>query len=220
MIKPKFLTLSSVEEIANTVTHGFGLLLSICGFVFLVVMSILYGGVWHITSSIVYGLSLVVLYGASTFYHGATEPRVKRVLQIVDHCCIYLLIAGTYTPFTLVVLQGTFGQGLFAFVWLFAIICVLLKIFYGNRFMAVSVISYLVMGWIGIFAIQPLFAALGMTAVVLICAGGMAYTLGVVFFAWNRIPHNHAIWHIFVLTGSICHFLAIALYVIPYAAKT
>jgi hemolysin III len=209
---------SGIEEVANTATHGFGLLLSIVGFVFLVVMA---GGgdVWLVVSTVVYGLSLVILYGASTFYHGATEPGLKRILQIVDHCCIYLLIAGTYTPFALVVLRGTFGQSLFAFVWLFAIVCVLLKIFFGNRFMVVSVISYLVMGWIGIVAVEPLHAALGLVPIALVVAGGLAYTLGVVFFSWKRIPHHHAIWHVFVMAGSILHFMAIAFYVVPYAAK-
>ena len=218
MVKPKFLT-SPVEEIANTITHGFGLLLSIIGFAFLVVMASIEGDAWHITSSIVYGLSLIILYGASTFYHGATEPKLKRILQIVDHCCIYLLIAGTYTPFTLVVLRGTFGQSLFVFVWVFAFAGIFLKVFFGKRFMIASVLSYLLMGWIGIVAVQPLFAALGFVPVALVCAGGIAYTLGVIFFAWKRFRHHHAIWHVFVLAGSILHFLAIAIYVIPYVVK-
>jgi hemolysin III len=219
MTKPKFLT-APVEEIANTITHGFGLVLSLVGFVFLVVMASIKGDGWHIASSVVYGSSLVILYGASTFYHGATDPKAKRILQIVDHCCIYLLIAGTYTPFTLVVLRGSFGQSLFAFVWFFAIACILLKIFFGNRFMVVSVLSYLVMGWVGIVAVQPLFEALGFVPIALVVAGGIAYTLGVIFFAWHRLPHHHAIWHVFVLAGSVLHFLAIAIYVIPYVVKT
>jgi hemolysin III len=221
MYKPKFLTLSTIEEVANTITHGFGLLLSLVGFVFLVVMASIRGDGWHIASSVVYGLSLVILYGASTFYHGAVDPKRKRILQIVDHCCIYLLIAGTYTPFTLVVLRGSFGQSLFAFVWFFALAGIVLKVFFGGRrYMALSVFSYLLMGWIGVIAIQPLFAALGFAAIALVVAGGLAYTLGVVFFAWKSIKHHHAIWHVFVLTGSILHFLAIAIYVIPYVVKT
>jgi hemolysin III len=217
MVKPKFLILSPAEEIANTVTHGFGLLLSIVGFVFLVALASVRGDALHIASSIVYGLSLIILYGASTLYHGATEPNFKRILQVVDHCCIYLLIAGTYTPFTLIVLRDGVGQKLFAFVWCFAFAGIILKIFFGKRFMIASVMAYLLMGWIGIVAIQPLFAALGFVPVALVCAGGIAYTLGVIFFAWKRLPHHHAIWHVFVLAGSIFHFLAIALYVIPYA---
>jgi hemolysin III len=218
MIKAGFLT-APIEEIANTVTHGFGLVLSIAGFVILVSLASLEGDVWHVASSLIYGSSLVILYAASTFYHGATSPKLKQTLQIVDHCCIYLLIAGSYTPLTLIVLRGSFGQSLCAFVWSFALVSIILKIFFGNRFPVVSVLSYLLMGWIGVVAIQPLFAALGLMPIALIVAGGVAYTLGVIFFAWQSLLHHHAIWHLFVLAGSLCHFLAISIYVIPYAAK-
>lgn len=218
MLKAKFLS-SPVEEIANTVTHGFGLFLSIIGFIILVWLASVNGDVWHITGSVIYGSSLVILYAASTFYHGATSPKLKQTLQIVDHCCIYLLIAGSYTPITLIVLRGAFGQSLFAFVWAFAVAGILLKVFFGKRFMIASVFSYLLMGWIGVVAIQPLFAALGFMPIALIVAGGIAYSLGVIFFAWKGFRHHHAIWHLFVLAGSICHFLAISIYVIPYAVK-
>jgi hemolysin III len=218
MIKTGFLT-APIEEIANTVTHGFGLLLSIVGFIILVSVASIDGDIWNITGSIIYGSSLVILYAASTFYHGATSPKLKRKLQIVDHCCIYLLIAGSYTPITLIVLRGSFGHGLFAFVWAFAVAGILMKVFFGKRFMVASVFSYLLMGWIGVIAIQPVFAALGFMPIALIVAGGIAYSLGVIFFAWKRFRHHHAIWHLFVLAGSICHFLAISIYVIPYAVK-
>ncbi|HEY0048750.1 MAG TPA: hemolysin III family protein [Pyrinomonadaceae bacterium] len=218
MLKAKLLS-SPIEEIANTVTHGFGLFLSIIGFIILVWLASTGGGAWHITGSVIYGSSLVILYAASTFYHGATSPKLKQTLQIVDHCCIYLLIAGSYTPITLIVLRGAFGQSLFAFVWAFAVAGILLKVFFGKRFMIASVFSYLLMGWIGVVAIQPLFAALGFMPIALIVAGGIAYSLGVIFFAWKGFRHHHAIWHLFVLAGSICHFLAIAIYVIPYAVK-
>ncbi|MCD9187683.1 MAG: hemolysin III family protein [Pyrinomonadaceae bacterium] len=210
---------TTVEELANTVTHGFGLLLSLVGFAFLLYLALVNGGFWHITSSIVYGLSLVTLYAASTFYHGALDPKYKKTLQIVDHCCIYLLIAGTYTPFSLVVLRGTHGQGLFLLIWSFAFAGILIKLFFGKRFMVLSVISYLVMGWLGVFSVQPLFEALGFAPIALVVSGGIAYSLGVIFFSINRIPHHHAIWHLFVLTGSILHFAAIALYVLPYTVK-
>lgn len=209
----------SIEEVANTVTHGFGLFLSIVGFVFLVVMASVKGDAWHIASSIVYGLSLVVLYAASTLYHGATSPKLKPVLQIVDHCCIYLLIAGSYTPFTLIVLRGSLGYSLFFFAWTFAFAGILLKIFFGKRFPVVSVFSYLLMGWIGVFAVEPLLAALGFVPIALVVAGGVSYSLGVIFFAWQRIRHHHAIWHVFVLAGSIFHYLAIAIYVIPFVVN-
>ena len=209
----------SIEEVANTVTHGFGLFLSVVGFVFLVFMASVKGDAWHIASSIVYGLSLVVLYAASTFYHGATSPKLKPVLQIVDHCCIYLLIAGSYTPFTLIVLRGSLGYSLFFFAWTFALVGILLKVFFGKRFPVVSVFSYLLMGWIGVFAVEPLLAALGFVPIALVVAGGISYSLGVIFFAWKRIRHHHAIWHVFVLTGSIFHYLAIAIYVVPFVVN-
>jgi hemolysin III len=168
---------------------------------------------------VLYGLSLVVLYAASTVYHSETAPEAKRVLQIVDHCCIYVLIAGSYTPFTLIVLREGIGQSLFYFVWIFALIGIMLKIFFGKRFPVLSVLSYLIMGWIGIIAVQPLFNALGFAPIALVIAGGIAYSVGVIFYAWHRIKHHHAIWHGFVLLGSIFHFIAVALYVMPYTIK-
>jgi hemolysin III len=218
MVKARLKELT-IEEFANTITHGFGLVLSIAAFVFLVVLACVKGDFWHITSSVLYGLSLVVLYAASTFYHSAVSPEQKRRLQIVDHCCIYVLIAGSYTPFTLIVLRDGIGQNLFIFVWAFAIFGIVSKLFFGKRFPIISVMSYLVMGWIGLVAVEPLFAALGFAPIALVVAGGLAYTVGVIFFAWKSIKHHHAIWHIFVLMGSIFHFLAIAIYVIPYAVK-
>src|SRR5215203_6154326 len=218
MVKARLKELT-VEEFANTITHGFGLVLSIAAFVFLVILASVKGDFWYLASSVLYGLSLVTLYAASTFYHSAVSPEQKRVLQIVDHCCIYVLIAGSYTPFTLIVLREGIGRNLFIFVWMFAIFGIVSKLFFGKRFPVISVLSYLVMGWIGIIAVQPLFAALGFAPIALIIAGGLAYSVGVIFFAWKSIRHHHAIWHIFVLLGSIFHFLAIALYVIPYTVK-
>lgn len=209
----------SIEELANTITHGFGLVLSIAGFIFLAVLAVLKGDFWHIFSSIVYGLSLITLYAASTFYHGAVSADIKKKLQIIDHCCIYLLIAGSYTPFTLIVLNGTFGNILFMFAWTFAIIGILMKVFFFEKFAIAQILSYIVMGGVGALAIYPLFSALGLTAISLIVIGGLAYSIGVIFFAWEKLPHNHAIWHLFVLTGSICHFVVVALWVIPYTVN-
>jgi hemolysin III len=218
MVRAKLNKLT-VEEFANTITHGFGLLLSIIGFVILVILAGIKGDFWYILSSVLYGLSLVTLYAASTFYHSATSLRQKKILQIVDHCCIYVLIAGSYTPFTLVVLREGIGAKLFISVWAFALCGILLKLIFGNRYPIISTLSYLLMGWIGIIVVQPLFAALGFVPIALIVAGGIAYSIGVIFFAWHSIKHHHAIWHIFVLAGSIFHFLAIAIYVIPYNLK-
>jgi hemolysin III len=214
MVKARLKELT-VEEFANTLTHGFGLVLSVAAFVFLLAMAILKGDGWYIASAVLYGLSLVTLYAASTFYHCEISPERKRRLQIVDHCCIYILIAGSYTPFTLIVLRDGIGQNLFIFVWAFALLGIASKLIFGKRFPVLSVLSYVVMGWIGIIAVQPLFAVLGFAPVALVVAGGLAYSVGVVFFAWKSIRHHHAIWHVFVLMGSIFHFLAIAIYVQP-----
>jgi hemolysin III len=207
----------SVEELANTITHGVGLFLSVIGFFVLVVMALLHGGPALIASSIVYGVSLVVLYAASTSYHSTSSPELKKKLQIVDHCCIYLLIAGSYTPFGIVILGDALGQSLLVLIWAFAAIGILSKLILRNRFTAISVISYLIMGWLGGLAVQPLLGVLGSTAVALAVAGGLAYTLGVIFFALHRLPHNHAIFHVFVMAGSVLHYLAVVLYVVPKA---
>jgi hemolysin III len=208
-----------VEEVSNTITHGFGLVLSIAGFIVLVWLAFSRGGKMLLTASLIYGISLIVLYTASTVYHVTTSAELKRKLRIVDHCCIYLLIAGTYTPFGLVILNGSLGQSLLAAIWLMAAIGILAKMVFRERFSAISVVSYLLMGWLGVLGLESMMAALGMTAVVLAVAGGLSYSLGVVFFAWHRIPHNHAIFHVFVLGGSAIHFAAVVIYVIPYAAN-
>jgi hemolysin III len=209
----------SVEELANTLTHGFGLLLSVAGFFALVILASLRGEPLLIAACIIYGVSLVVLYAASTIYHGTTSVELKQRLRIVDHCCIYLLIAGTYTPFGLVIIDGRLGQSVLIAIWLFAIFGILAKLIFRERFTAVSVASYLVMGWLGALALQPMFEAIGIVPVMLAIAGGLAYSLGVIFFALHRIPHNHAIFHVFVLAGSILHFVAIVMYVVPYEAN-
>ena len=209
----------SVEEFANTVTHGFGLALSVAGFAALVILASLRGDPLLITGCVVYGLSLVVLYAASTIYHGTTSPELKHRLQLVDHCCIYLLIAGSYTPFGIIILNGTRGQSLLALIWTIAVVGIGAKLLMKHRFPAVSVVSYVVMGWLGVFAVQPMLETLGTEAVMLAVAGGLSYTLGVVFFAWPRIRHHHAIFHVFVLAGSILHYTAVVLYVVPYSAN-
>lgn len=209
----------SVEELANTITHGLGLFLSVIGFIVLGILAGLRGDALSIIGCVVYGMSLVILYAASTIYHGVISPTLKKKLQIADHCGIYLLIAGSYTPFGLVIIKGTLGQNLLITIWAFALIGIIAKLLMRDRWPAVSVVSYLVMGWIGVVAIQPLLAALGSTAITLIVAGGVAYSLGVVFFAWNRIPHNHAIFHVFILAGSILHYIAVVIYVVPYSVN-
>lgn len=192
-------------------------MLSVIGSVILTAMAVSRGGTALIVSSIVYGVSLLVLYAASTAYHSVTTHDLKRRLQIVDHCCIYLLIAGTYTPFGVLVIGGELGRNLMIAIWGLAVVGVASKLIFKHRFTAVSVVSYVLMGWLGAFGLQSLIDALGMTAAALAVVGGLAYTFGVIFFAWQRLPHNHAIFHVFVLAGSVLHYLAVVIYVIPLA---
>ena len=172
-----------------------------------------------IAACLVYGFSLIVLYAASTIYHGTTSPELKNALRLVDHCCIYLLIAGTYTPFASVIIDDTIGRSVLAAIWFFAIGGILLKLLFRDRFQALSVILYLVMGWLGVLAIQPMLETLGVVPVILAIAGGVLYSLGVIFYALHRMPHNHAVFHVFVLAGSILHFVAIVMFVVPYGAN-
>ena len=207
----------SIEEVANAVTHGVGLILSVAGLVLLIILALANPDRWHIASSLIYGLSLVTLYAASTFYHLAISETAKRKLQLIDHCCIYLLIAGSYTPFTMIVLRDGVGPYLFVFAWTFAAVGILMKIFMKIKSGPMSALTYLLMGWIGIVAVQPLYNAMGIVPISLIVAGGVSYTVGTIFFGWHSIKHHHAIWHLFVLGGSILHFIAIAFYIVPYA---
>lgn len=205
----------AVEEVANATTHGFGLVLSVIGFAVLLTLALLNGDRWFTLSSIVYGTSLVVLYAASTVYHTVIHARIKRYLQLLDHCCIYLLIAGTYTPFLLTVVRGTFGASILALIWALAVVGIALKLIFRDRLNILGIVLYLLMGWIGVVAIKPMYEALGLAPLILILAGGVSYTLGMIFFGWHRIRHHHAIFHVFVLGGSILHYAAIVGYLIP-----
>ncbi|MBE7515812.1 MAG: hemolysin III family protein [Chloracidobacterium sp.] len=207
----------SVEEVANTVTHGFGLILSIGGFIALMILALPGGDAWHTAAAVVYGVSLITLYGASTFYHTVITPRRKKLLQLADHCSIYLLIAGSYTPFLLTVLREGIGPGMLALVWSLAVIGIALKIAFRGRLVALSIVLYLAMGWIGILAAKPLYDVLGPFALGLVVAGGVSYTLGMIFFGWKAIRHHHAIFHVFVLFGSILHYIAVVTYIMPSA---
>lgn len=204
-----------MEEVMNAVTHGIGTLLAVAGLVLLIVLAYLHGDFWHIVSFSIYGTTLVLLYLASTLYHSFTNEKVKRIFKILDHSAIYLLIAGTYTPFTLVPLHGVLGWTIFGLVWGFAVIGIGLKVFFTGRFKILSTLCYLGMGWFIVFAIKPLIdtvPALGMTWLLV---GGLFYTLGSVFYLWKGLPYNHAIWHLFVLAGSISHFIAVFFYILP-----
>lgn len=209
------LSYSVAEEIAHTITHGLGMLLSIAGLVVLVGFSAQNGDAWHITSSSIFGATLILLYGASTLYHGIRQPRFRPILQKMDHAAIYLLIAGTYTPFLLISLRGVWGWWLFGIIWSLAIIGIALEFIPRKRLERTALALYLVMGWIIVGAIQPMMEHVAPGGLYLLVAGGLCYTLGVVFYVWERLAFNHAIWHVFVLAGSISHYFAILFYVVP-----
>ena len=205
-----------LEEILHSASHGLGLLLSIAGLILLVDLALVRGDARLVTACGVFGVTLILLYLASTLYHGIRDPKAKQVLRMLDHSAIYLLIAGTYTPFTLVSLGGTQGWILFGVVWALAILGVVLKVFAMGRLRWLSMVLYLGMGWLVVVALEPMVAAVGSAGMWLLFLGGMAYTSGLIFYALRR-PYCHAIWHGFVLAGSILHFFAVLLYVIPAA---
>ena len=203
------------EEIAHALTHGLGVVLAIIGLTVMVARATLYGDHWHVIAASVFGATLVLMYTASTLYHSIPLPRAKRVLRIIDHSTIYLLIAGTYTPLTLVTLHGTWGWSLFAVTWGLALVGVIFKAFATGRFERVSLAIYLGMGWCVVVAIKPLWRTLDLGGLILLALGGLAYTGGVAFYLWERLRYHHAIWHGFVLAGSVLQYFAVLFYVIP-----
>ncbi len=206
---------SLLEEIFNSIIHATGVLVSLAGLVLLIIFSSLYGTASHIVSCTVFGFTLVLLYTASTLYHSFRKPRIKHVFKIIDHSCIYVLIAGTYTPFMLITVRGVLGWTIFGIVWFLAVLGILFKTFFIHRFKILSTFAYILMGWLVIFAIKPIFQTLPGSAILWLVSGGLAYTGGTIFYAWKKLPFNHAIWHLFVLAGSICHFFAVLFYVVP-----
>ena len=206
---------SPLEEIVNSSTHGLGLALSIGGLSVLVVFASIYGTVWHIISSAIYGATLVLLYGASTCYHAVRSVERKRSLRTVEQAFIFLLIAGTYTPFTLAALNAEWGWSLFGVVWGLAVTGVIVNTIYFQRFPAISNLCYLGMGWLSLIAIVPLRDSLPLGGLVWLLLGGVAYTIGVIVLSRGRLPFNHAVWHVSVLAGSICHYVAVLFYVLP-----
>jgi hemolysin III len=202
------------DILANSITHGVGLALAIAGTVYLIAAST-HGSPWVIVSCAVFSATLMSVYLCSTLYHSLVRTRARHVFQVLDHSSIYLLIAGTYTPFTLVSLRGPVGWVLFGAVWSLAIAGVIFKSFAVGRFAVASAFVYLFQGWIVVFAARPLLHAVSPHGIVWLAAGGFAYTFGIVFFALDRIPYFHAAWHIFVLAGSIAHYFAILYYVVP-----
>ncbi len=208
-------TYNTKEEKMNVISHAIGLVLSIVALVLLVVYSSKDGTAKHIVSFSIYGLSLIVLYSASTFYHYSKTPKLRQRLNIFDHASIYVLIAGTYTPFTLVVLTGWVGWTIFGIAWGLAIIGIVLKLFYTGKYDKVSTIAYVLMGWLIIFALNPLINNFPFNGLIWLLAGGLFYTFGALLYLLHSIKYNHAIFHIFVLLGSFSHFIAVFFYVLP-----
>ncbi|MCL7752761.1 hemolysin III family protein [Polaribacter sp. Z022] len=202
-------TYSESEERLNVWSHGLGLLASIVALPFLLMKAFSYSEFWNVTSFIIYGFSLIILYAASTFYHAAKNPKKRRKLNIFDHAAIYVLIAGSYTPFCLVGLNSKLGWYMFIAVWVFALTGVILKLFFTGKFDKISTAMYLLMGWQVVFFIKPLINELTSFSLNLLFAGGIFYTIGAVLYSIKKMPYNHATFHVFVLLGSISHFLAI-----------
>ncbi|HMF90261.1 MAG TPA: hemolysin III family protein [Candidatus Angelobacter sp.] len=216
---PRFLSMleSSHDELANVFTHALGVALALAGLAVLVTLASLHGNARQIVSYSIYGASLVLLYAVSTAYHGVRVPRAKRILRTLDHAAIYLLIAGTYTPFALISLRGAWGWSLLGVIWGLAATGVVFKVFFTGRFPITSTVVYLAMGWLALVAVRQLFAHLPSTGLVLLFAGGLLYTLGILFFALDHKRFHHAIWHVFVLAGSVCHFFAVVTSTLPRA---
>ncbi|EGO64360.1 PAQR family membrane homeostasis protein TrhA [Acetonema longum] len=204
-----------MEERWNAITHGAGASLALAGLVVLIVFSCLYGGIWHRVSFSIYGVSLVLLYLASTLYHSFTNEKLKKIFQTIDHAAIYLLIAGTYTPFMLVPLHGPLGWTVFGLMWGVALLGIVFQIFWGKRFKLLSTLGYLLMGWFIVVCIKPLIAALPVTGLWWLVAGGLFYTVGSLFYIRRWFPYHHAVWHLFVLAGSAAHYISIIGYVLP-----
>ena len=202
-----------MEEIANSVTHGIGFLLSIAGSCLLIVPASIHGDAWRIVSFSIYGSSLIILYGASTLCHSFSSERINHLFKIIDHSAIYLLIAGTYTPFVLIPLRGAWGWSFFGTIWVLALAGIAFKIFFVERFRVLSTVIYLLMGWLSLIAIQPIVEKIPFGGISWLVIGGILYSLGTIFYFLEKIPFHHAIWHLFVMGGSICHYFAILFYV-------
>lgn len=207
---------SVAEEVAHAITHGVGAIASIVGLVFMVIWAVSYGDTWHVVAASIYGASLILLYLASTLYHAFPWPRVKRFFQHMDHAAIYVLIAGTYTPFALINLRGPWGWTLLGVAWGIAILGVVLELALEQRKKWLSLSLYLGLGWMAVIAIQPMLSNVDTGGLLLLLAGGLAYSLGVFFYVWKSLKYHHAIWHMFVLAGSVLHFFSIFYYVLPH----
>lgn len=207
---PKY---SKKEEKLNVLTHAFGLIMSIVGLPFLLLKSLQYNGFWKPFSIVIFGVSLIVLYAASTFYHASKDSKLRRKLNIFDHAAIYFLIAGTYSPFTIIILDGSLGWLIFSCTWVFAFVGIVLKFFFTGRYDKLSTAMYILMGWQIILVIKPLMDAFSINGLKFLFAGGVFYTIGALLYSSKKITYNHAIFHVFVLLGSASHFISVYKYI-------
>lgn len=201
--------LSTTEEIVNSITHGIGALLSIAALVILIIVAGQHGDIWHLISFSIYGSTLILLYLSSTLYHSFTSPKIKNLFARFDHISIFLLIAGTYTPILLTSLRGILGWTLFVIIWTMAVAGAVIRSIYLHRFRKLMVAIYLVMGWMAILAAKQIYERMPEISIWFLVLGGLAYSIGVIFYNWRKLPYSHGIWHLFVLAGSILHFFAI-----------
>lgn len=207
-------TFTRKEEIVHAITHGVGILLSKVALLVMLMYAVYNGSIWHIVSGTVFGGTMLLMYVASTISHGLPFGKLKDLFQIIDHSSIYLFIAGTYTPILLIPLRGELGWTMFSVVWAIAIIGVIFKIFFVKRFLILSTIIYVLMGWLIVLAWEPLTASLPSDGVIFLVTGGIFYTVGAIFYVWRKFLYHHAVWHIFVLAGSAFHFFTIFLYIL------
>lgn len=201
--------LSTTEEIVNSITHGIGALLSIAALVILIIVAGQHGDIWHLVSFSIYGSTLILLYLSSTLYHSFSSPKIKNLFARFDHISIFLLIAGTYTPILLTSLRGIWGWTLFVIIWVMALAGAIIRSIYLHRFRKLMVAIYLVMGWLALVASRQIYERLPGISIWFLVLGGVAYSIGVIFYNWRKLPYSHGIWHLFVLAGSALHFFAI-----------
>ncbi|MEQ6389164.1 hemolysin III family protein [Bacillaceae bacterium S4-13-58] len=209
-------TYTKTEELANAITHGIGALLSIAALTILVIYSSIYGSTWHVVSFTIFGVTMVLLYFSSTLVHSFPEGRVKDLFEIFDHSLIYFFIAGTYTPFLFIIIKGWVGWTLFGVVWALAIGGAIFKAFFVKKFLFMSTILYIIMGWLIVFGWNQISSNLHPNGLTLLITGGLLYTFGAVFYVWRGFKFHHAVWHLFVLAGTATHFFAILLYLLPW----
>jgi hemolysin III len=215
MQQPKVMEYSVAEELVHAITHGIGVILSIVGLSWMLYVSINIADPWRIVASSIYGATLITLFLASTLYHSMYASRHREIFKLLDHCAIYLLIAGTYTPFLLVAMRSSTGWWIFGTIWALATAGIVTKLWFRHRFPKLALASYLAMGWLIVVAAPQVAEAIGPHGMAWLVAGGVSYSVGAVFYVVERIPFNHAIWHLFVLVGGICHFFGVALHVLP-----